>query len=195
MLSRSSLRHSLRARRQALSPSQQQLASTLALEHLQQIPEVIAAQRIALYLANDGELDLGLITQHLWRLGKTTFLPILHPSLEQQLGFVDYTCQTRLSANRFGIAEPDQHQGLSLAPQLLDLVLLPLVGFDRRGGRLGMGGGFYDRTFAFCQHKNTKPYLIGMAHGCQEVAHLTQYAWDIGLHSIVTDQEVIRVKA
>ena len=124
-------------------------------------------------------------------MGKHCYLPVLHPSLECQLWFVEYTPTAVLKPNRFGIPEPDHRQAIRIAPNLLDIVLLPLVGFDRQGGRLGMGGGFYDRTFAFHKGKRNKPYLLGMAHACQEVEALELADWDIPLFGVITDKELI----
>src|SRR5687767_13746260 len=94
--------------------------------------------------------------------------------------------------NRFGIPEPT---GRRCAPQQLDLVLLPLVAFDRRGARLGMGGGFYDRTFAFLRVAGRrKPRLVGLAHHFQEVAQLPREPWDVPLAAIVTERGWVSVK-
>lgn len=90
--------------------------------------------------------------------------------------------------NRFGIPEPRRSQR-RLPPWLLQLVLMPLVGFDKRGGRLGMGGGFYDTTFAFKHQKmGARPTLIGLAHACQEVESLPLAHWDVPLNAIATDK-------
>ncbi len=188
---RQALRKELRARRNSLNPTQQEAASAWALRHLMKSPKFLRAQHVALYIAADGELNPNLIAEQLWKMGKHCYLPVLHPRSEGQLWFVEYTPNTELKPNRFGIPEPDHRQERKFAPNLLDVVLLPLVGFDRRGGRLGMGGGFYDRTFAFHKGKKTKPYLIGMAHSCQEVEMLETADWDIPLYAVVTDKELI----
>lgn len=191
--SRQTLRKELRARRNALNPTQQAAASAWALRHLMKLPQFLRAQHVALYMAADGELDPFPIAAQLWKMGKHTYLPVLHPTQEGQLWFVEYTEATVLKPNRFGIPEPDHRQERKLPAKLLDAVLLPLVGFDRNGGRLGMGGGFYDRTFAFHKGKKTKPYLIGLAHACQEVEGLEVADWDVPLFSVVTDQALIKV--
>ena len=188
---RTSLRKELRARRNLLNPSQQNAAAAWALRHVMKLPKFVRAQHVAIYIANDGELDPKPIAEQLWKMGKHCYLPVLHPSLERQMWFVEYTPQSILKPNRFGIPEPDHRQAIRIAANLLDIVLLPLVGFDRQGGRLGMGGGFYDTTFAFHKGKKTKPYLLGMAHACQEVESLELSDWDIPLYGVVTDKEVI----
>lgn len=190
---RQMLRKELRARRNGLNPTQQEAASAWALRHLMKLPKFLRAQHVALYIAADGELNPHPIAEQLWKMGKRCYLPVLHPTQEGHLWFLEYTPETQLKPNRLGIPEPDHRHTQKLAANLLDIVLLPLVGFDRQGGRLGMGGGFYDRTFAFHKGKKTKPYLLGMAHTCQEVETLEMADWDIPLFGIVTDKELILV--
>ncbi|MFO1389379.1 5-formyltetrahydrofolate cyclo-ligase [Cellvibrio sp.] len=191
---RQTLRKELRARRNALNTTQQEAASAWALRHLMKLPQFLRAQHVALYMAADGELNPQPIAHQLWKMGKQTYLPVLHPTREGELWFLEYTPETPLKPNRFGIPEPDHRQERKLPAKLLDVVLLPLVGFDRKGGRLGMGGGFYDRTFAFHKGKKTKPYLLGLAHACQEMESLEMADWDIPLFGVVSDKELIKVK-
>lgn len=190
---RKQLRAELRDRRRALSPTQQAQTSALVLRHLMAIPEFMRARHIALYMANDGEVDPSPIAQQLWKMGKQAYLPVLRPGKHPSLWFASYTPDSLLVANRFGIPEPDHRHAHKLPTHLLDVVLMPLVGFDRQGSRLGMGGGFYDATFAFKQQKPAgKPYLIGLAHSCQEVETLVSADWDIPLFGVVTEKEFIK---
>lgn len=189
---RQTLRLELRARRRALSPAQQAAASAWVLRHLTQNPVFMRAKHIALYIANDGELDPAPIAEQLWKMGKQLYLPVLHPSQERQLWFVEYHPDSALKPNRFGIPEPLVNGQHKMPAKLLDVVLMPLVGFDAAGNRLGMGGGFYDTTFAFKQGASGKPYLFGLAHECQEVNSLNTAQWDIPLYAIVTDKAFIK---
>lgn len=90
--------------------------------------------------------------------------------------------------NRFGIPEPDRN-AKRLPSRLLSVVLLPLVGFDSDGNRLGMGGGFYDRTFGYAIHSSARrPRLIGVAYECQRSADgLPRRPWDVPLDGVVTE--------
>lgn len=186
------LRNELRARRNSLTPTQQAQASLSVLRHLMRVPQFMRARNVALYIANDGEIDPEPIARQLWKMEKHCFLPVLRPDKRRDLWFVEYTPDAQLVKNRFGIPEPDFRSHHKMSAQLLDIVLMPLVGFDRSGARLGMGGGFYDTTFAFKQKKNSgKPYLIGLAHSCQQVNSLTTDTWDIPLFAIATEQEVL----
>jgi 5-formyltetrahydrofolate cyclo-ligase len=192
---RTALREELRRRRHLLSPHQQEQAAHNVLHQLKQLPRFQESQRVALYIAADGELDPALITQYLWQQNKDCYLPVLHPTRSGELQFIRYTAGTPLTPNRYGIPEPASSHSPDLAAGLLDLVLLPLVGFDRAGARLGMGGGFYDRTFAFKQaDPHSKPWLIGLAHACQEVEKLVTASWDIPLAGVATDKEMIQVQ-
>jgi len=193
--SRQSLRNELRARRHALTPTEQAQASQWLLRKLMSVPVFLRSKHIALYWAMDGEIDLTPIAEQLWKMDKHCYLPVLHPQQERQLWFVKYMPESALKPNRFKIPEPDYRTEQKLPAHLLDVVLLPLVGFDAEGARLGMGGGFYDATFAFKKQKpKGKPWLLGVAHACQQVDKLQTEAWDIPLHGVVTDKEVFLVK-
>jgi len=187
--SRQSLRNTLRQRRRALSRQQQKQASRDLCRQLLRLPEFINARRIAAYLPNDGEIDPRPLLQLAWQLGKSTYLPVLHPLKRGQLQFLPYHAQQTMVLNRFGIPEPVGACEHSCATWTLDLVLAPLVGFDASGNRMGMGGGFYDRTFAFLQQGNRprQPHLFGVAHQCQQVDQLPSEPWDIAMDKIITD--------
>lgn len=197
-LAKKQLRSELRARRRALNPTQQMQASIFLLRHLMKLPQFMRARNVALYMANDGEINPEPIARQLWKMEKHCFLPVLRPDKRKDLWFVEYTPDALLTKNRLGIPEPDFRSQHRMSAQLLDVVLMPLVGFDRTGARLGMGGGFYDATFAFKQKSPTgsktaagKPVLVGLAHSCQEVDSLTTAGWDIPLFAIATDKEII----
>ena len=98
----------------------------------------------------------------------------------------------RLVRNRFGIPEPSLRQHRIALPWALDVILVPLVGFDSACRRLGMGGGFYDRTLGFLRHRThwRRPTLIGLAHECQRVAELEAQPWDVPLDMVVTEKRV-----
>lgn len=175
-------------RRQLSSEQQHQAAKSLArLTPL--IKAVRKANHIALYLARDGEINPALLMAKLSRMGKLCYLPVL--SQGKKLQFRRFRPVTRLIPNRLGIPEP--RTGKLVCARELDVVLMPLVGFDQRGSRLGMGGGFYDRSFSFKSVRNRcrAPRLIGLAHQCQRVDHLPIEPWDIPVWSIATGQGLI----
>ncbi|CEA03400.1 putative 5-formyltetrahydrofolate cyclo-ligase family protein [Pseudomonas saudimassiliensis] len=193
---RSTLRRQLRAARRALSPLEQHQASQRLWRQLAQHPLFRRARHIAFYLANDGEIDPAILLEHAQRLGKHCYLPVITGWPADRMHFQRLVPGQRWITNRFGIREPLVDPDLQARPWRLDLVLMPLVGFDEAGNRLGMGGGFYDRTFAYRRRRQcwTGPRLLGLAHHCQKVAQLPTASWDIPLDGIVSDQQIILLK-
>jgi 5-formyltetrahydrofolate cyclo-ligase len=181
------LRQSLRARRRALSPAQQKHAALHLALRLLRLPGIRRARHIALYLARDGEIDPACFARLARARGKQLYLPVLRHFPHDHLLFAPWQAHARLRGNRFGIGEPAQ--GPARPARRLDVILLPLVGFDRSGGRLGMGGGFYDRTLSYKMRTPKRPpVLLGLAHDCQEVPQLSTASWDIPLQAIITDR-------
>lgn len=188
--SRAALRRELRGRRRALSLPAQRLAARHLAQKLRTLPALTSARHVALYWPNDGEIDPRL----LYRLTPRRhhyYLPVLHACPANTLRFARWRPFMRLARNRFGIPEP--HPAHTRPARAMDVILLPLVGFDAQGNRLGMGGGFYDRTLAFLHRiPRLRPRLVGVAHACQQVDALDAAAWDVPLALIVTDKRVIR---
>ncbi|WP_219702311.1 5-formyltetrahydrofolate cyclo-ligase [Marinomonas lutimaris] len=187
---RQTLRRQLRQTRRSLSEDEQLSASTSLLSNFKEqlsYLNIDNTQRIALYLTNDGEISPHLLCDYFWQQNIQTYLPVVQ---DKQLSFARYTAETIWQENIFGIKEPVTTEYLS--GNELDIVLLPLVGFDSKGGRLGMGGGFYDRTFAN-KRADEKPLLIGLAHDCQEVKSLPIEGWDVPLQAIITPRQTIKV--
>jgi len=188
-LSRPALRRQLRQARRLLSPSQQRQAARKLYRQLSQHPVFRRAKDIALYLPNDGEIDPRPLLLAAQRRGKRTYLPVLKAWPRTRMVFQRLMPNESLRPNRFGIAEPVYRPSRQRKVWTLDLVLMPLVGFDESGGRLGMGGGFYDRSLAYRSRRKNghKPTLLGLAHECQKVDKLPLERWDVSLHATVTD--------
>jgi len=193
---RDKIRQAVRQQRQGLTPAQVaehslQLANNLLNSRLFQ-----TSQHIAVYLANDGEIDPLFLIDEAWHRRKQIYLPVLGLRTSNRMWFLPFAEQTALSPNRFGIPEPvHSRRDRLFKPQRLDLVLMPLVAFDKQGNRLGMGGGFYDRTLAFLnsRHHWRKPRLIGLAYEFQCIEQLPAQNWDIPLDAIVTEQGFYQV--
>ncbi|WPO99756.1 5-formyltetrahydrofolate cyclo-ligase [Pseudomonas sp. HR96] len=186
---RQQLRRQLRKARRALTPAEQRAAARGLYRQLAQHPLFRRARHVSLYLPNDGEIDPGLLLAEAQRRGKRTYLPVLSAWPRTRMVFQRILPGERFKANRFGIPEPVVRRARQRAIWALDLVLMPLVGFDDAGGRLGMGGGFYDRSLAYRarRHAWQKPLLLGLAHECQKVERLAQASWDIPLQGTVSD--------
>lgn len=189
-LSRKQLRTQLRKARRALNPSQQRQAARGLYRQLAQHPLFRRARHIALYLPNDGEIDPRLILRAAQRRGKKTYLPVLSAWPRTKMVFQQVRHGEKFRPNRFRIPEPHINAAKQRTIWALDLIFLPLVGFDDTGGRLGMGGGFYDRSLAYQARRKAwqKPVLLGLAHECQKVGRLAQASWDVPLQGTVTDK-------
>lgn len=186
------LRKELRARRRALSAIEQRQAAIGLIRQVRHHPDYPRARRIALYWANDGEINLDPLALQLLADGKSLFLPVLNPldPVRPHLWFCHWQPGEPMRSNRFGIPEPVNPT--RIPTWTLDWVLMPLVGFDAEGGRLGMGGGFYDRTFAHERRWPQQPQRLGVAHECQQVPAIPQEGWDLPLAAVITDQRVYR---
>lgn len=188
---RQSLRRILRTRRRALSVFAQKKAARELARRLAALPVLRKAQRIALYLPVDGEIDTRILRHQTRLSGRKFYLPVLRKFPESTLAFARWHSGKALQRNRFNIPEP-VGRTIFLARKM-DVILLPLTGFDAKGNRLGMGGGFYDKTLAFKNRTAaSKPCLIGVAHHCQQVSALMAAPWDVPLDFVVTDENTFR---
>lgn len=189
-LSRAELRRLLRQQRRRLTPLEQRRAARGLYRQLSHHPLFRRTRHVALYLANDGEIDPRLLLREAQQRGKSVYLPVLNPWPRTRMVFQRLHPGEPLRPNRFGIPEPVFRRARQRKPWALGLICLPLVGFDDCGGRLGMGGGFYDRSLAYrgLRKKWHKPTLLGMAHQCQQVDHLALESWDVPLQATVTDR-------
>ncbi len=161
------------------------------LEHrVTALHEYQSAIHIAAYIAILGEISVEPIIRSGSEIGKKFYLPILRG---KAMAFAPWQPETPLVKRKFGLLEPDCGESQWIAPAELDLVLAPLVVFDRHCNRIGQGGGFYDRTFEFTL-KAGKPLLIGVAHESQREPELDPQPWDITLHKIVTERAIYSVK-
>jgi len=182
------LRKTLRQRRRSLT-AQEQFKATQAITRLVgSLAQWPNAQRIALYHAADGEIGTQGITDLCRTQGKQIYLPVIYPNVA--MDFAQWCKNDVLVKNSVGIFEPPA-QALRCPIAELDILFLPLVGWDKHGGRLGMGGGYYDKALAGV----TGPLLIGLAHKNQEAQAIPRDSWDIPLHAIITNQCIYHCRA
>ncbi|SFM76107.1 5-formyltetrahydrofolate cyclo-ligase [Halopseudomonas yangmingensis] len=191
--SRQSLRRKLREARRALTPRQQRDASRALERLLGGSMLFLRSRHIAFYLANDGEIDPQRLLQKARRQGKHCYLPVVAGWPRRRMQFQRLTADTRWHTNRFGIREPVANPRQQVALWRLQLLLMPLVGFDAQGNRLGMGGGFYDRALAWRRLRRNwpGPQLVGLAHHCQQVDRLPIADWDIPADLIASDRQLL----
>ena len=182
------LRRDLRSRRRALPAAQRIAAADTLANQLLALPFLPDSGHVAGYWAMDGEIAL-----YSWqvRLPRSLIycLPVLHS--DNSLRFAPWRPGEALVSNRFGIPEPDMDPAEALPAHALSLVVMPLVGFDARGHRLGMGGGWYDRSFAFRNAAVPPPWLVGVGFDAQRVSHLDQEAWDVIPDALCTETETL----
>ncbi|MGI9329078.1 MAG: 5-formyltetrahydrofolate cyclo-ligase [Gammaproteobacteria bacterium] len=178
------LRSKLVRQRRALPPQLAHQAGYAASVHAWQLPVMQRARRIAAYLAVNSEIDCGALIETAWSRGREVYLPVLQG---QGLFFRRYRPKSLLTPNRFAIPEPSEEP--LLRATALDVVIAPLVAFDRVGNRLGMGGGYYDRTFSFLRYRKSwrHPRLLGFAYDMQAVNSLPAQSWDVPLDAVVTE--------
>lgn len=181
---RQQIRQQIRQRRRALTPEQQTQFALQAADRMMAYPPVLLAQTVAVFLSFDGELDTRPLIDQLWRAGKRVYLPVLHPFSPGNLLFLHYHPSSDLVMNRLNIREPKLDVRDVLPLSQLDVLVTPLVAFDAAGQRLGMGGGFYDRTLQNWRQHRLQP--VGYAHDCQQVDALPTEQWDIPLPAVIT---------
>ncbi len=187
-----SLRKNLRAKRRNLSPAYRQFSAKQALRRALSNGLMLKGQRWGFYLPTPEEFDaLPLLNQAL-HMGKACYLPITANRMAQPLRFTRLDGKHGLTHNRYGIVEP--HGRKLLNARWLDVLMVPLVGFDAHGHRLGMGGGYYDATLAYLKTRKhwRRPYLIGLAFACQQTAQIPTESWDVRLDAVLTENGLMR---
>jgi 5-formyltetrahydrofolate cyclo-ligase len=190
--SKPELRRRLREQRRAVSPAARRVAAEQLAERLASMRAFRVARRIACYAPADGEIDTAVIMERIARLNKRCYLPVLSRIDFDRLWFAPAHTRAARAPNLYGILEPRVPAQQLVRARELDLILMPLVGFDGDGQRLGMGGGFFDKSLAFLAWRERwrKPHLIGLAYDFQKLATLPHEPWDVALDAIVTDQKI-----
>lgn len=188
--SRKPLRQRKAEQRRALDPQARMSAAQGLRRCLETLPAFVEARRIAGYWACHGELPLNLALAAVALRGQRIYLPRIDGP--RRLRFAPWKLGDAVKPNAFGIPEPATDQGL-LDGEALDVVLVPLLAFDRNGNRIGYGGGFYDASFAFLRHvpRPAKPLLVGIGYAFQECEPIEPAEWDVRLDYVATDEQLI----
>lgn len=183
------IRDIARHRRQSLSLQQRQQATQLATANLVQSSIFRNSQHIGCYIATADELSTKLLIEQIFNRGKKCYLPVVDDTQCGKMSFVAYHKQQPLQANRFGILEPADKQSVITATTL-ELVIMPLLAFDKNGHRLGSGSGYYDRYFLDRNRGITSPILCGFAYDCQQVNELYPQTWDVPMDVVITSRKI-----
>lgn len=191
---KSTLRRQLKAQRAAIQQDARRLASKNGLRLALRHGLLLRARRIGFYLPHGAEFDLRpLLNQALW-MKRECCLPVIPAARSRVLRFARLNGHNVMTANRYGIPEP--FDASPLRARQLDVLFLPLVGFDDHGHRLGMGGGYYDATLAYRRRHRVwkKPLLIGVGFECQHVDSLPHDPWDALLDAVLTERQLVFFK-
>jgi len=180
------LRKHLRAQRRSLSAADHAHRSRLAARAVARLPMFRAGKRIALYLPFDRETDTAALIAAARRRGMRLFVPVIVDRRHSRIRFHPFDGKTRRGV--FGISVPSS-LARPTAPRWLNLIVIPLVGVDASGRRLGMGGGFYDRALEFRRRRRhwPGPRLVGLAFDCQRTDATFAEPWDLRLDSLATE--------
>ena len=190
-LNKHQLRQAIRRRRIALTSAQLFDAQAKLATHARSANRLMRTSRILSYSPFEGEISPDKLIRQL--ANKVVYYPKITNFRLKQMRF--YSANNTCALNKYGIKEPSTTAKPSQA-NTFDVLLLPLVAFDRSGTRIGMGAGYYDRALKALVHQtSTKPYVVGLAHHFQEVKSLKREPWDIPLDAILTDHEFIPILA
>ncbi len=186
---KSQLRKQIIQQRNALSSNEQNVASNAILSHLKSLKKSLDLTNVAFYFSFAGEINTQPLIEWFWQQGANVYLPVLHPFSKGELLFLKYTKESILLPNKYGIKEPKLNCLDVLPTSHLTTIFTPLVAFDAKGHRLGMGGGYYDRTLASSIQSNS-PAIMGIAHSLQYVSHIPTEPWDISLSTVITPNKI-----
>lgn len=181
------IRQSIRSLRNSLSAAQKENAEKAMATQLINNQVLIGKQQVASFLSFDGEISTQSTNKEIFRIGSKCFLPKLRPFKPNRLWFMPFQTDSKMENNRYGIAEVNLPVNHAISVSALDVILLPLVAFDKTGSRLGMGGGFYDATFQHLRKNKQRPKFIGLAYDLQLVESLPSDPWDLPLDGVCTE--------
>ena len=179
------MRNDARAARLALGADHRAKASEKIADNVVRSAWFRRSKTIACYLPMQEEVDTWPLIGRAWQMKKRIFTPVIEKNFTMQ--FRELNAETTLVDNQYGLSEPQD--GAIIAPRALDLVITPMVAFDGDCNRLGMGGGYFDRTFSFLRHRKFlfHPKLIGVAFSCQRVEKIAANPWDIRVFCVVDE--------
>ena len=187
------LRQELRHYLTTLEAKQRDQLTQAAIENFLHTPEYTSSREIAAFYPVRHELNLMPLIETCWSDNKKVYLPCLSPKPSRKMSFLPFTSKTPMKINRYHIPEPSLPIDQRISIFKLDVVITPLLAFGPQGQRLGMGGGYYDRAFAF-QNQATndlQPRLWGIALEAQ-ARNLAANPWDVNIHGVATEETIYR---
>jgi len=182
------LRHDYKAKRLAIPASQRMQTAEAIARQLVNLPEWASTSYIAGYWASQGEVPLHIVQMRV-QPPRVWCLPLVQE--DKTLKFAPWRSGDALVSNQYGIPEPDISPTSLLDAKDLSIALMPLLAYTRTGTRLGMGGGYYDRSFSFRDGMD-RPLLVGIAYSDQEAEKLPSEDRDVKLDMLINEHEVLR---
>lgn len=188
ILNKTQLRHELRRRRRVVTRAERALAARHIVRHVLRSGLLLRYQRIGIYLPHGAEINTLILLNRMLSMGKQVYLPMLPFGRGKKLWFNRVEVGARWILNRFGMSENQSRS--SVRAKWINLLFMPLVGYDDAGYRIGTGGGYYDASLAYLRRRHhwQTPYLVGVGFSCQHIdGKLAPDAWDIPLNAILTE--------
>lgn len=187
-LKKKSLRTYIRSIRRSLTSQEQYIAAQLLTNKVTTVNHILQSTHIAIFISFDGEINTTLLIQTLLLMKKNIYLPVIPIVNPQYLLFYKYTLSIPLIRNHLNIYEPQKNTTSHIPIEILDIIFVPLVAFDKYGNRLGMGGGFYDRILKKYPKHHFSYIPIGLAYDFQKISTklLPVESWDMKLPKIIT---------
>lgn len=189
-IDKAALRRRLRERRKAIGTPQRHMASSAVVRHALRQHLLSKGRRIGVYMPAKSEIDVLPLLHRALAMQARCFLPVVPNQGRKRMWFSQWGGESAWVLNRFGIPEYQHPLAKRVRIQHLDLLFMPLLGFDSRGYRLGMGGGYYDASLARLNHRRywQRPWIVGVAFSSQEVECLPNDPWDIPMNAILTER-------
>jgi len=192
MNTKDSLRKEISLKRKNLSKKERLDSEESLVQLWESVGDSYKKNKVALYWPINGEVATNALISYFFSNGSKCFLPVISNNEENKLiDFALFEEQSRLVKNRFGIPEPNKSKIIDL--NQLDIIFLPCVCFDSRGNRIGMGGGFYDKTLSYLSKKE-KTKLIILAYDFQEVESCLPESHDIKADACLTPNQYLNFK-
>lgn len=189
-MDKKSLRRTLLDTRQDLTPDQVREASESIIAHIRSLPQWKNATEALIYWPIRNEVDLRPLVTELWQRGACVLLPRCRPDEQGEMDLACAACEADLTPGPFSIMEPDAATCPPVQECTPDIALIPGVGFDRIGNRLGFGGGYYDRLLTTEQMRAT--LKVGVCYEFQLTETIPTQPWDRPMDLVCTDKELCR---
>lgn len=178
------IRNNILEMRKKLTPEFQYKSSKKICTKISELSEFQNAKKVAFYKSINEEVTLQDLIDTSLNKGKYCYLPVVDD--DNSLFFLPINAQSLLVENKFKILEPQGDKNIAECSEKIDIIIVPLVAFNKDGARLGMGKGYYDRALA----NNNNSLLIGVAYEFQLQPNIKPQPWDVQLHAIVTEKNI-----